>query len=325
MNQNYNLQSLNKNNVYITDEDIKTILIRYGINIKINNLDLYQKAFIHRSYLIILNKEQSKEEIENEKLIKIEESNERLELLGDCILGCIVGTYLFTRFSDKTEGELTQLKIKIIRRRTLAFLGRKMNLGKYIIITQHVESEGGRDCDRILEDLFECFIGALYLDNQSSQIDSEWFNNIILIKEIEKKLELLEQNMTDINHYIYLNKQYRDLINLILTDKSNGFYICQKFIINVIENELDLIKLLTENDNYKAELQQYFHKYYKNIAPKWDILTIDGPTNNRLYTMCIKDDKGEIIGIGRAKKKIDAEQLASKEALINLGVLDVEL
>jgi dsRNA-specific ribonuclease len=41
--------------------------------------------------------------------------------------------------------------------------------------------------------------------------------------------------------------------------------------------------------------------------------------------MCIKDDKGEIIGIGRAKKKIDAEQLASKEALINLGVLDVEL
>lgn len=317
----YNLQALNKNNLYITNKDINIILQKYNIDIEINNLEIYQKAFIHRSYLLILNNTEDKN-IEN-----IEESNERLELLGDCILGCVVGTYLFTRFSEKKEGELTQLKIKIIKSKTLAFLGRQLDLGKFVILTTHVENEGGRDCDRILEDLFECFIGALYLDNQNSPIDSDWFNSVKELIMYTKLLDNYESELAlgahiespkKLYEYIELNKKYRFLVNKIINDKSNGFYICQKFIINVIEAELDFMELLTTNDNYKAELQQYFHKYYKNIQPKWEILRVEGPTNNRIYTMCIKDDKGEIIGIGSSKKKIDAEQLASKQALINL-------
>jgi len=301
----------NKNNIYITHDDIKNILLKYNIDIKINNLEIYQKDFIHRSFLL-LNKKQKKD--------YYNESNERYELLGDCILGCVVGTYLFTRFEDKNEGELTKLKIKIIKSSTLGKLSKKMNLGKFVIISNPVENENGRENIRILEDLFETFIGALYLDNRIGEIDSDWFNSIKLIKELEAELITMENNDNlDINEYIAKNKQYRNLINLILTDKSNGFYICQKFIINVIESELDLLKLLQVNDNYKDQLQQYFLKNYKNIFPKWEVLTSEGHASNRIYTICIKDDKGIIIGIGKSKKKIAAEQLASKEALKYLG------
>jgi hypothetical protein len=66
----------NKNNIYITHDDIKNILLKYNIDIKINNLEIYQKAFIHRSFLL-LNKKQKKD--------YYNESNERYELLGDCI------------------------------------------------------------------------------------------------------------------------------------------------------------------------------------------------------------------------------------------------
>lgn len=311
----------NKNNITIGTKDLIEIFNRYNINISINNLEIYQKAFIHRSFLV--NKKQQK--TNSSPLDSFNESNERYELLGDCILGCIVGTYLFTRFGDKNEGDLTKLKIKIIKSSTLGYLSTKMNLGKFLIISNPVEVENGRENMRILEDLFESFIGAIYLDNRNNEIDSDWFNNIKIIKSIENELTDIETKLKNsfsvelLNTYIDKNKLYRDYINIILNDKSNGFYICQKFIINIIETELDILQLLQINDNYKDQLQQYFLKNYKNIFPKWEVLNIDGPTYNRIYTIGIKDDKGIFIGIGKSKKKIDAEQLASKEALKYLG------
>ena len=303
----YNKENIN--NIYLKEDDIISILNKYNIDIKVNNIDIYQKAFIHKSFLKSINNE------------LFNESNERYELLGDCILGCIVGTYLFTRFESKPEGELTKLKIKIIQSKTLGMLSKRMNLGKYIIISQHVETENGRENIRILEDLFESFIAAIFLDNHKNKIDSDWFNKIKEINNIEEKLNEIESNITNysLSEYIFLNKKYRILINSIITDKSNGFYICQKFIINVIETELDILSLLLKNDNYKTQIQEYFHSNYKNILPKWEVLNIEGPTNNRIHTICIKDDKGEIIGIGKSKKKSDAEQIASKQALKNLG------
>ena len=308
----------NKNNVLITETDITNILNKYEVDVPINNIDIYQKAFIHRSYLKVINNE-SKDDY-------FEQSNERYELLGDCILNCIVGTYLFTRFENKNEGELTKLKIKIIKSKTLGMLSKKMDLNKYIIISSHVEDENGRLNIRILEDLFECFIGAIFLDNHKNKIDSDWFNSIKKITDMEKlliehELKIKKNDLSEILLYIELNKKYREIVNMLISDKSNGFYICQKFIINVIETELDLLSINLINDNYKDQLQQYFLKNYKNLFPRWEVLNIEGPTNNRIHTVCVKDEKGEIIGLGKSKKKIDAEQIASKQALVSLGLI----
>ena len=241
----------------------------------------------------------------------------------------MVGTYIFTRFEDQNEGFLTQLKIKIIRSKTLGMLAKKMGLGKYIIISQHVESEHGRTNVRILEDLFESFIGALFLDNGGIPLTDELITMMTLLKKLELEIQEIETIYTEtktmivpLETYMEKNKLYRHLVKKIIPDRSNGFLICQRFIINVLEKELDLLGLISINDNYKDQIQHYYQRNFKGIFPDWKIEAIEGPTNNRIHTISIADDKGSIIGIGKAKKKIDAEQLASKQALIYLGCIE---
>jgi len=99
-----------------------------------------------------------------------------LELLGDAILGGVVSTYLFTRYADEeTEGFITKTKSKLVRKKTLAKLGSRLRLGKWVLMSLHVESEGGRKNKRIMEDTFESFIGAIFLDNGGEPIDDNWF------------------------------------------------------------------------------------------------------------------------------------------------------
>lgn len=312
------LQKDNNKNVLVTKADIESILESKGINIGVKNLGLYQNCFIHRSAKL--------------SVFGKETSNERFELLGDCILGCVTGTYIFTRFEDQNEGFLTQLKIKIIRSKTLGMLSKQMGLGKFIVLSQHVEHEKGRTNVRILEDLFESFIGALFLDNGGcAPLDPDWIKNLKELAILDKQLTKIEGKFGDahvaevclskIHKYIALNKRHRELTHIVTSNKSNGFLICQKFIINVLETELDIISLINTNDNYKDQLQHYFQRRYKGTFPEWKIEDIKGPTNNRIHTISISDDRGMIIGLGTAKKKIDAEQEASKNALIHLGII----
>ena len=303
----------NNKNIAVTEKDIEEILHKRGIIIPINNLSIFQNCFIHRSAKLIINDKDT--------------SNERFELLGDCILGCVVGTYIFTRFEDQNEGFLTQLKIKIIRSKTLGMLGKKMGLGKFIILSQHVENENGRNNVRILEDLFESFIGALFLDNGGCiPLDSDWISNKAELVRLDGEIARFEKahekmNKEQLLYYKSLNQRHRELSRLANFNKSNGFLICQRFIISVLETELDLLHMINTNDNYKDQLQHYFQRRYKGLFPEWKIEEIKGPTNNRIHTISISDDRGMIIGIGTAKKKIDAEQEASRVALIHLGLI----
>ena len=307
------LKKENNKNILVTKGDIEEILHKYGIPNKVNNLSIYQNCFIHRSAKLSMHDK--------------EVSNERFELLGDCILGCITGTYIFTRFEDQNEGFLTQLKIKIIRSKTLGMLGKKMGLGRFIILSQHVENENGRNNVRILEDLFESFIGALFLDNGGcAPLCPDWLVNVSELTQLSAEIESYEKDHVEMNKealecYILMNKRHRELSRLVNVNKSTGFLICQRFIISVLETELDLVHMINTNDNYKDQLQHYFQRRYKGMFPEWKIEEIKGPTNNRIHTISISDDRGMIIGIGTAKKKIDAEQEASRIALIHLGII----
>ncbi len=89
---------------------------------------------------------------------------ERLEFLGDSILGFVVAENLFAKFPDQPEGKLSRMRASLVRKETLAGLARKLNLGEYLLLGEGELKSGGFQRDSILSDVFESLIGALYLD-----------------------------------------------------------------------------------------------------------------------------------------------------------------
>ncbi|MDX1429136.1 MAG: ribonuclease III [Rhodothermales bacterium] len=91
-------------------------------------------------------------------------SNERLEFLGDALLGAIVAEYLYLHFDDADEGFLTKLRSKLVNRRSLADCGERIGLGHHLDISENMDRVDGRRNASILSDAFEALVGAIYLD-----------------------------------------------------------------------------------------------------------------------------------------------------------------
>ncbi|ACI19636.1 ribonuclease III [Dictyoglomus thermophilum] len=93
-----------------------------------------------------------------------EYDNQRLEFLGDAVLNMIITEILFQRYKEASEGILTQKRIYMVKEETLYKKAKSLNLGDLILLGKGEEKQGGREKISILSDLFEAFIGALYLD-----------------------------------------------------------------------------------------------------------------------------------------------------------------
>ena len=196
------------------------------------------------------------------------------------------------------------------------------------MVSLHVENEGGRNNIRILEDLFECFIGALYLDNGGQPFEVEQFNlDQAAYRAAKQALESFEKALdpaqvldpSQVQRYLELSQKYQQRASQIIASNAAGYQICQRFIMNVLEQEIDLVKLIRLDDNYKDQIQRHFLDQI-GVFPEWELLKTEGPTNNRCYTVGIRDDRGALVGIGKGRKKIRAEQMASKQALKHYGV-----
>ena len=111
---------------------------------------LLERALTHRSYAY-----------ENGGL----PTNERLEFLGDSVLGLVVTDALFHRHPDLSEGQLAKLRAAVVNMRALAQVGRRLELGAYVHLGRGEEATGGRDKSSILADTVEALIGAVYLDS----------------------------------------------------------------------------------------------------------------------------------------------------------------
>ena len=123
-----------------------------NLGYKFKNIELLKTAVTHSSYA-------------NENKMKITENNERLEFLGDAILNLIVSHYLYKKYQDYPEGELTKIRATVVCESSLAFAARKINLGKYLLIGKGEETTGGRERDSILADASEALTGAIYIDS----------------------------------------------------------------------------------------------------------------------------------------------------------------
>ena len=123
------------------------------IRLRFKNRKLLEQALAHPSYLNELQDDPG-----------LGESYERLEFLGDSVLGLVITLELYKRHPGLAEGELTKLRSSLVRRATLADVARRMGLGQHLNLGRGEESTGGRDRDSNLADAFEALIGAILLD-----------------------------------------------------------------------------------------------------------------------------------------------------------------
>ncbi len=130
-------------------EDLLALSERLGA--EFGDLSLLSRALTHRSYL-------------NENTDSSLEDNERLEFLGDAVIDFIVAGYLYNRYPELDEGELTALRAALVRAETLAQFARAVDLGRYLRLGYGEEESGGRDRTPLLCATFEAVIGAIYLD-----------------------------------------------------------------------------------------------------------------------------------------------------------------
>lgn len=147
-------------------ESIQALVeLQETLGFRFNNINLLLEALTHRSYI-------------NENPTIPLESNERLEFLGDAIIGFIITERLFREFPLLREGEMTRLRSQIVCQESLSALARQINIGKYLLLSKGESLTGGRDRDSNLARTFEALVGALYLDQGLPAIKDFLFSKI---------------------------------------------------------------------------------------------------------------------------------------------------
>jgi dsRNA-specific ribonuclease len=307
-------------NVEITLNDVQSILTKYGIPGIVNNIELYKRAFVHRSYTKRPFSENISQNITivekpDDCLSLKTKSNERLEFLGDGILELVTKYYLYRRFPKENEGFMTEKKIAIVKNEAIGKIALEMRLNKWLILSKHAEEKKIRTNLKKLGCLFESFLGALFLDFNKIIVKDEegWFNEFFVT--------------------------------------GPGFQMAQKFVEAIFEKHIDWIALIQNDDNYKNILQVKIQKEFK-VTPHYlemehDVdngykmgvyLCIGQPIYNvspsdATHISCLKTfaaiseyvnaNDGKIflfLGQGQHKIKRKAEQLACNEALGNIGI-----
>lgn len=142
---------------------------------------------------------------------KTKKNYERLEFLGDSILGFVIAEALYLQFIDIAEGRLSQLRSKLVKGTTLAQLALSLKMDEYVILG--ASEQGGRKSEKVLEDVFEAVIGAIYLDSDFATVKKvilKWYQSvipninldIIKVKDSKSKLqEVLLQNALSLPEY----------------------------------------------------------------------------------------------------------------------------
>jgi len=304
-------------NVKITLCEVQSILSKYGLPPIIRNLELYQRAFVHRSYTKRSQYENTEQNITiverpHDCLPLSSKSNERLEFLGDGILECVTKLYLYKRFPKENEGFMTEKKIAVVKNEAIGKIALEMGLHKWLILSKHAEEKKSRTNLKKLGCLFESFIGAVFLNFETHNPNSE--DNC--------------------------------------DDESPGFKMTKKLINRIFETHIDWVALIQNDDNYKNILQVKIQKEFK-VTPHYLEIEYDSDVGYKMGVyLCLgqhiyhltHDDSVDIsffknykeihdyieknskvliyIGEGQHKIKRKAEQIACNEAIRALDNFD---
>ena len=163
-----------------------------AIGYQFQNIQLLQNALTHSSYA-------------NERWHNSLLSNERLEFLGDSVLGMLVAEYLYHTFPDRPEGELTRMRADMVCEHTLATVANKIGLGNHLMLGHGEERLGGRSRESILADATESVIAACFLDG-----------GLDAAAQFVKKYILVEVPVTKLN-----NVDYKTALQELVQQKKN--------------------------------------------------------------------------------------------------------
>jgi ribonuclease III len=260
----------NPNNFLIQHSDVMNIMKKLHIHdFKINDIQLYQKAFIHKSYCTMKDYEEYNNT--NNCLDLFGESYEKMEFLGDALLNSIISQYIYQRYVDYhdiDEGFLTKLKIRFVCGEQLAFLSDKLNFNPYLIISKHIEENcSGRNNLNILEDVYEAFLGAIFLDTNNLDFVKQF-----IIQTIERYVDFSETIQTDTNYKDQILKyvQHNYLVNpTYKTNKDESDNTFESKIYRSSE-EIEDIYITTGKGSTKKKAEQDASKnaliYYHVIS-----------------------------------------------------------
>lgn len=222
----------NPRNREISCAQVQKFLTTYGVPDKVHNLNLYKRAFIHKSYVKRPHLENVSRGIHivdkpSDCLRLRTKSNERLEFLGDGVLELITKYYLYRRFPKGNEGFMTEKKIALVKNESIGKIAYEMGLNHWYVVSKNAEEKKTRTNLKKLGCLFEAFLGALFLDFNKIEIKDEenWFKNVFVV--------------------------------------GPGFQMAQIFVESIFEKHVDWKQLLQNDDNYKNILQVLIQKEFK--------------------------------------------------------------
>jgi len=168
--------------------------LQVTLNYQYQNPQLLETALTHRSYL---NEDRT-----------VPQSNERSEFLGDAVLELITSEFLYKKFPNSPEGDLTSLRAKIVQTRTLATLAQELGLGMHLRMSKGERASGGMTNASLLADTVEAIIGSIYLDGGIGPVREFILNKLLLkyesiikaaeVEDWKSKLQEFVQSRGDI-------------------------------------------------------------------------------------------------------------------------------
>ena len=160
-------------------DKIEALVRQYIPSFKVNNENIYTNAFVHKSAIRDVGCA----------------SNERLEFVGDSVLGLIIAKYLYEKYPNENEGFLTRVRTKIVSGQSLAKIARNLGLDQFMIMNEKAMTNEWNTNPRILEDAMESLIGAIFLDHNLDVATS--FVLKVIQTHIEEETMLKDTNYKD--------------------------------------------------------------------------------------------------------------------------------
>lgn len=309
----------NPNNKLITKKEVEDILNYFteiGDNsqhLEINNLEHFQRAFVHESYYqavqnAVINGQVSEQ---NTYISYIPvESNERLEFLGDHVLKTIVGRYIFERFGEEREGFMTKLKIKMEKCSMLHQLAVTLGFRDYLLLSLQVENQTLLDHDRgrrtpsYYEDSFEAFVGSILLEfGDKGYIYADRFVRSV-IENIIDFAELISKND---NYKDSIQRKFQSLkfLTPTYTSLNEEGPLYRKVFTRILVFSKEQYEQMDE------VIQKRITKFTQNVITEYKI------NNPSVFSKLLKIQmEGRyILGIGFGRKVVDSEQQCAKSAM----------
>lgn len=192
------------------------------IKYKFNDIEILEKSLTHSSY--------SNEDKSYNKV-----NNERLEFLGDAVLSITVSRFIFDKFPEYPEGDLTKLRSQVVCEDTLSLVASNLNIGKYLLLGKGEEASGGRERKSILADAVEAIIAAIYIDGGYRKAEAFVLENLTQYIQLAVKGKIVTDFKSYLQEY-YQSKSQTCKIRYVVT-KEEGPDHEKMFHVNVLINK----------------------------------------------------------------------------------------